>query len=314
MAGLNNINSLIPTNGINAANYLKVPINPQPIGSLNSEQIQGLIAQAQASTAQPANVISDKGIGAYGIQPQQLEKAGYLKPGTTATYLRPGANVSQVLSSPAVWTGKDGVVGKNELLNNKDLQASITQNIMSVDFGSLQKLGVVTGKESADQLGALLQTSNKFGPSVTQAWSKGTAPAQLTPDINNTARAGQYAVNFVNTKLPSFSTGITGILGAFGTVDRTSLDSAVKSVLGSDRLPIPNYKQTEAPLSTPVRSPVSQKELERSQLQIIETRQNYENVLRAYRGDRTNPAVVAAFDKYKAAIAEADRLSKLLGL
>lgn len=314
MSVFNNLNSIVPTDGINAANFLKVPINAQPVGNLSSEQVQGLIAQAQATTAQAADVISEKGIGAYGIQPEQLEKAGYLKPGTVATYLKPGGNVSQVLGSPAVWTGKDGIVNKDVLLANQTKQASITQNIMATNASSLQKLGVLNGTETTAQLGALVQTANKFGATLTQSWTKGAAPAELTSQMNNLARVGEYAVNFVNTKLPNFTTGLKSNLGATGTVDRSNLDAAIKSVLGSDRLPVPNYKQTQAPQSTPIRSPVSQKELEQAQLNLTAARQNYDNILRAYRGDRTNAAVAAAFEKLKAAIAEADRLSKLLGL
>ena len=112
LSALINLNSIIPTNGISAANFLKVPINAQPVGTLDSEQVKGLIAQAQASTNQAADAISSKGIGSYGIQPDQLEKAGYLKPGTVANFLKTGGDPTQVLSSPSVWTGKDGVVNK----------------------------------------------------------------------------------------------------------------------------------------------------------------------------------------------------------
>ena len=314
MSILDQLTTVLPTNGINAANFLKVPINAQPVANLSSDQVQGLIAQAQAATGQAANVISDKGIGAYGIQPEQLEKAGFLKPGTVATFLKQGANVTQVLSSPSVWTGKDGIVNKDTLLGDQAKQASITQNIMSLNASSLQKLGVLTGTQSTAEIGALIQTANKFGAALTQSWTKGAAPSQLLAQMNNLGRVGQYAISFVNTKLPSFSTGILSNLNAVNTVDRTAVDQAVKNVLGSDKLPVPNYKQTEAPASPPIASPVSQKELQAAANALVAAQENYDKVLKANGGDRTNPTVAAAFAAYQRAIAELDRLTKLLGL
>ena len=314
LSALINLNSIIPTNGISAANFLKVPINAQPVGTLDSEQVKGLIAQAQASTNQAADAISSKGIGSYGIQPDQLEKAGYLKPGTVANFLKTGGDPTQVLSSPSVWTGKDGVVNKTALLGDPTRQASITQQIMSQSAGSLQKLGVLTSGQSAAQVGALIQSAVKFGPGTISAWTKGLAPANLLPDINNLARQGQFAVSFVDTKLPSFSSGILSNLEASNTVNRTNVDQAVKNLLGSDRYPVPNYTSTEAPVSTPIKSKVSAAELSAAVKAQLAAGENYEKVLKANNGDRTAPAVEAAFAAWKAAIAEADQLGRLLGL
>lgn len=75
-------------NPVNSADYTKVAPVAQAVGPLSPTQVQALAAQIAAAVAQPADVISDsKGIGKYGLTAQNLEEAGYLKPGTACRFL-----------------------------------------------------------------------------------------------------------------------------------------------------------------------------------------------------------------------------------
>lgn len=72
--------------GITTADFLSQAPTP-PVGPLTATQVQSLVAQAAKAANQAADVISDQGIGKYKFTPQQLEAAGYLKPGTSCQCL-----------------------------------------------------------------------------------------------------------------------------------------------------------------------------------------------------------------------------------
>ena len=64
-------------NGISTADFSVQPPTTQTVGPLTPTQVQAVAAQIKAAVNQNCNVISqDKGIGCYGFNSQQLEKAG----------------------------------------------------------------------------------------------------------------------------------------------------------------------------------------------------------------------------------------------
>ena len=92
------------------------------IGSLTSNQTQALMAQIVNIVNQPADVITDdKGVGKYGLSCQQLEMAGYVKPGTWQQFLQNTSNtLTEVLGAPGIWTGLNGIYSLDAFLNNTD--------------------------------------------------------------------------------------------------------------------------------------------------------------------------------------------------
>lgn len=90
------------------------------IGPLTSSQTQALMAQIANSVDQPANVITeDKGVGKYGLNCQQLEQAGYVKPGTYQRFIQTGrGTLTEVLNAPGIWTGLNGIYSLDEFLNS----------------------------------------------------------------------------------------------------------------------------------------------------------------------------------------------------
>lgn len=212
------------------------------VGSLDTEQVTGLLAQQAADVGQAADMISeDKGIGKYGLSPSQLESSGFLKPGTVQNFLQQDpTQLQSVLSSPSVWTGKGGVVNLPDLLTNESLQ-SLTQNeVMSSALSGLQSAGVVTGKEAPQQLAAFVQNASKFGVNDTVSWIKGAAPPNIAGAMDSVAKNAQFAVNFVDTKASQVNTGLQ--LGGFtGTTDRGELDQALAGIIGNNKIPTPDF-------------------------------------------------------------------------
>jgi hypothetical protein len=90
------------------------------IGSLTSDQTLALMAQIANTVDQDADVITDTtGVGQYGLSCQQLEMAGYVKPGTWQRFLKNTSNtLTEVLGAPGIWTGLNGIFSLDDFLNS----------------------------------------------------------------------------------------------------------------------------------------------------------------------------------------------------
>jgi hypothetical protein len=90
------------------------------IGSLTAQQTLALMAQVASTVNQPANAITeDVGVGQYGLSCQQLEIAGYVKPGTWMRFIKDGpGTLTGVLQAPGIWTGLNGIYSLDEFLNS----------------------------------------------------------------------------------------------------------------------------------------------------------------------------------------------------
>lgn len=241
---LASLRTVIPEGAIDAATFLAQPEAAISIGSLDIPQVTGLLAQAASFVDQPFDEISvEKGLGKFGLSAEQLEVAGYLKPGTVQQFLSDPSQLTSVLSSPAVWTGRAGVDSLAAILGNPDVQAQAQQDIMSGALEGLQSLGIVTGNENASDLGALVQTASKFGIDTAASWVSGQAPPNLVNQINGLAKGAQQAINLVGTR--SIDTSLQGTrLGGFvDTVNRGSLDQAVAGIIDNAKIPVPNFSQ-----------------------------------------------------------------------
>lgn len=211
------------------------------IGSLTSNQTQAIMAQVANSVDQPATEISnEKGVGKYGLSCQQLEMAGYVKPGTWQQFIKNGSGtLTDVLVAPGIWTGLDGVNLLDEFLNNINAQNSAQSTLMVSGYNSLAAAGVIntpaaqsisvargvvyTGAGIAltavtatltngvnAQIGSLLANASRFGTQLTAQWAKGLPPL---------------------TSLTSNLTSITGSLAAFPSIG--SLTSGITPNLAS---------------------------------------------------------------------------------
>ena len=222
---------------VSASDVLKQGVASISIGSLNTSQVTGLLAQAQSLTATARSLLPTgtsplaAGIGTYGLSPSQLEQQGFLKPGTVATYFSAGVDpekLQSLLASPSMWTGKNGVSNLGGFVTNSKLQSETQQSVMNAGMSQLKKLGVVNGLESAKNLGGLVQAASKFGVTDVAAWAAGKAPAGLAGQINDVAKSGQQAVNMVTNQLNSLP-GI-GSVASLAKIPALSDNPALKTI------------------------------------------------------------------------------------
>jgi hypothetical protein len=197
---------------VSTSSVLKQASATIEVGSLTLNQVTGLLAQSEslavtARAALPAGTSPlAVGVGTYGLSPTQLEQQGYLKPGTVSKFLGTNPSPDQldsILSSPSVWSGKDGVSELATFVSDRSLQSSVQQSVMNASLIELNTLGVVNGTESAQTLGGLVQAASKFSPMDVASWAAGDASSSIVGQINNVTKSGQQAVNLVTSGLNS---------------------------------------------------------------------------------------------------------------
>lgn len=263
---------------IDPSDVLTAPRSSVAIGSLDRSVTTGLLAQTKSSVGQASDVMTvNKGIGQYGMQPQQLEAAGYLKPGTTATLdakssqaevtdadREEAARIQQetnqtitpeqvaqnrkqqeLLRSGTYWTGKDGVSSIDDLLADEQLQDRVQQGLMSNSLDGLQTSGLATGNESPSDLSPLVQSATILGVGAVSSFVNGAASADVAAQIGAQMKGAQYATSFMETKIGDFAGFARPPKPGTATVDRTTLDSELKNSLGDPKIPTPQYRPVE---------------------------------------------------------------------
>lgn len=143
------LSTVLLTNPIDESDIVAIKGNdlgPDSVGPLDSFQVQKLLAQLANLVDQPSDQISqDKGIGIYGFTAYALEEAGYVKPGTSLRFFAVDSeDFVSVMSSPSVWTGKDGVYSLADLLNDASLQNRIQVQLMQQGYQQLEQSGVIS--------------------------------------------------------------------------------------------------------------------------------------------------------------------------
>ena len=250
------ISGLAVTSPINTADFTKIAGGLNPAGALaglgpmSVPEVNGVLAQAKNLVNQASSVLSNtKGLGSFGLDAGQLETAGYVKPGTRAL-LAAGTNVfANVIKSPAVWTGKDGIKSAADLLKNVPKQSQIQQDLMAKGVAGLAAVGVPVKNLSSQGLAGMALNAAKDLPSA-EAFAKGLPiPGDATGSVqaafSSAVRDGAFAVNLVQTKIPAEFKQQDIPVPAANTVNRATLDAASTRVIGDDKVPPPNYGPTE---------------------------------------------------------------------
>lgn len=250
---VNNLISRFPLdNPISIADFVKTASSATPggavapIGSMNMSEVNGVLAQAQNIVGQSSDTLSNsKGLGSFGLSLKQLETAGFVKPGTAALATKVGSSFTQMINSPSVWTGKDGVAGATDLLANPGKQSQIQQDLMTKGVAGLAAIGVPMKDLSSQGTAGLSLIAAKGLPNA-EAFIKGLpipgdATGNLKAAFSTAIRDGAYAVNMVKDKIPTVFKEQDVPVAKSDTVNRDAVDAASARVIGNDKVPEPNY-------------------------------------------------------------------------
>lgn len=242
------VTGLAPTNTISVADFAKQNTALVPMQGINLQSVRATLSQISNSVDQSATELTNnKGLGTFGLDAQQLEAAGFLKPGTVNSYLSQGANdLTSVLKSPAVWSGKDGINSLDSMLANPQIQSLTQQTLMSDGLASLKQVGVpLAGLPKQFQAG-LAAISSK-SPTGAASWIQNKLPTDLQSQFDNTVRDTEYAVGFAEAKLNDAMKEAAPPGEAENTVDRATLTAALTRVFGNDKIPDLEYGATTPP-------------------------------------------------------------------
>lgn len=148
ISGYPNLTNVPLENPINQADIVLVKtdsLEPDAVGTLTPFQVQVLLAQIINLVDQDyTDITNEKGIGKYGFTAVQLEKAGYLKPGTFTKYIKNNPeNFVAVMNTPSVWTGLNGIYSLDDLLLSEQSQTQIQTELMKEGYTSLTAAGVI---------------------------------------------------------------------------------------------------------------------------------------------------------------------------
>jgi hypothetical protein len=230
------------TDGISTADFAKTASALVPMSNLNTTDVRATVAAAGKFTGQDFTQVTNAvGAGKYGFNATQLETAGLLKPGTASTFLGPGTNeLTDVLKSPAVWTGKGGINNLDSLLSNPAAQGLTQQDLMSKGLGAAKSLGIPTDGLNPKELGGI---SSVFSKDIAGGadWIRGQLPADKQADFDKRFSDAKFAVGTAEQKLnePVKQEAPPG--ESENTTNRQTVDAATTRVVGNDKVPSFNY-------------------------------------------------------------------------
>lgn len=246
------ISSLPVTNPINTADFTKVAssINAlgavSKIGPMSIPEVNGVLAQAKNLVGQASDAISNtKGLGSFGLDLKQLEAAGYVKPGIAALAKQGASLFTAVAKSPAAWTGKDGIKSATDLLASAGKQSKIQQDLMTKGVAAMGAVGIPVKNLSSQGIAGMALNAAKSIPGA-EAFAKGLpipgdATGALNAAMSSAVRDGAFAINLVNTKIPTAFKQQDIPIPKIDTVNRATLDAAASRVVGDPKIPTPDY-------------------------------------------------------------------------
>jgi hypothetical protein len=227
-------------NPINQADIVLVKtdsLEPDAVGTLTPFQVQVLLAQIINLVDQDYRTITnEKGLGKYGFTAVQLEKAGYLKPGTFTKYIKnTPENFVAVMNTPSVWTGLNGIYSLDDLLLSEQSQTQTQTELMKEGYSSLTAAGVIKPPKTASvnvsrgtvyANGGLQATS---ALTLLGAGSLATAVSAISKSAGGTAIA-----NLLSTPITNLSTlasgAVNNLTNGFNNLNSLNFDSLSASL------------------------------------------------------------------------------------
>lgn len=111
---------------------------------------------------------------------------------------------------------------------------------MSSGLNAVKQLGIPIDKLNPKALAGVSLNAAK-SPTDTLAWAKGELPADLKSQFDSVAKDASFAVDLADQKLNDAMAQLAPPGEAEDTVDRATLDAAVKRVFGNDKIPSLDY-------------------------------------------------------------------------
>lgn len=205
-----------------------------------ASQLGGLVGNLGSTFNSLASSLPDK-IG-------QFKLASIIEQGDINSLSGIGASLSKSLASvdlgglgSAMSQAAGSFANLSGNVNFSGLGASLNQSAGTIS--ALANRGI-------SQLGGLLNNTSKVGLETATQWAKGLTPDGITTELDKLAKQSQFAVNFSDFKIPNVVSGIAPAAAFEGTVNRSTLDSTLVKLIGTNKVPVPDLGvPAEIPLS-----------------------------------------------------------------
>jgi hypothetical protein len=236
------------TDGVSTADFAKTASAAMPIAGLNVNDVRATVASVGTATGQDFSQFTNAvGVGKFGLDAKQLETAGLVKPGTASKFLSQGANeLTDVLKSPAVWTGKGGINSLDGLLSNPAAQNLTQQDLMSKGMSVASQLGLPIKELTAKDQGGLAAVFGKDSAEGA-SWIRDQLPADKQAEFDKQFADAKFAVGIADEKLNDAMLQETPPGEATDTVNRETLTAALGRVFGNDKIPAIDYNGPPQP-------------------------------------------------------------------
>ena len=229
------------TPGNKSAGLLDTNMTKAVTGQIATDAVTGPLSNAvkQGTTIVQNAQGTTVAIGQFAQTPQQLEKAGILKPGSAAlvdSIASTTGNIKAAMPS-TLFTGKPGAENLGSLVQNVQAQADIVATNLTQAQSQLQNAGVITGQESGTQVAGLMMSTAQNGLNDTLGAVKGSV-SQLGGGIAGALAAGGGPTSALTGKLSGALKNISAgnfaakigenAAGALGGL-QASVESMIKS-------------------------------------------------------------------------------------
>lgn len=250
IAAVNKTASTGPITAVTAATTSTVPAAAavsKAIDKNTTTAVVGAIATAAATGPTAAAVKAGAGVvqtatgavasvGALAQTPAELEKSGFLKPGSAnlvANLVASGSNVQSAMTSN-LFTGKAGGENLEAFIKNTTVQTAAQVTNLQQAQAELQKAGVITGNEAPMQVAGLVMAGAKVGVDATVGAVKNIASVgSLTNTATSVGSAITATVNGVTNIASTIGAAGAGIVGGAAGLAANALTSTVNTIAGA---------------------------------------------------------------------------------
>jgi hypothetical protein len=238
------VGSVASASTIGLADFAKQAPALTGISSMSLPDVTSVLAQAKKTVGQASTAISNSlGAGEFGLNVSQLESAGIVKPGTNGL-ITAGSSLTDVLKSPAVFTGKDGINSLDNFLSSSPAQSKTMQDLMSSGLNNLSAAGIPTDKLPAQITGGLALGATAVAGALgglTNALKGAPTPADLKAKLDQGFADASAAISLGASKIPAAFKAEVVPEPTADTVNRETVTGAVTRILGNPKIPAPNF-------------------------------------------------------------------------
>jgi hypothetical protein len=201
--GIVNVLSSFNNEKVEATSFIKQPTQGTAIGNLSVKAIDAVLTGVVEKTGSAFNYTNiepiTNAIGKYAFTATDLIAKGYVSP---------EVKFNTQLSSPAVWTGKNGISSQNDfLVNSFEQENLVLQKTVDV-YQDLYNNGGIQKDDSQDFIGGMLSAAMGVGADIAKKFREGS---NILPTDILQGQGSFDSNNLVNITKSLFQKGVSAV-------------------------------------------------------------------------------------------------------